>query len=381
MLAEAAHRLGLEPLCFAARADDPGPRLCPGSVFGEICDASALSRFFRQVRCVVYENEFLPRKPLERALEGSGASLLPSAAVLERFQDKLTQKEALRAVGIPHAPAAVWEGQGDPAAWVSACLRTLGGRAVFKWSRLGYDGKGIWLVGDSLPATLERAAAFFRAGVRAGGRIYSEPWVEYRRELAMVGCRSVTGEFASYPLVESRQEGGVCRWVAGPATGLGVGVDVETAAKRDLRRLAEAEGLVGCFGVEFFETEKGELWVNEIAPRVHNTGHFTLDGAETSQFENHWRAALGWPLGGTRPSPSFAMLNLLGPEGFEGEAKPPVPDAHSRPHWYAKAQARPGRKLGHLNAVSAESGRAMELVAGLERAGRQWSKLQVGEGA
>jgi 5-(carboxyamino)imidazole ribonucleotide synthase len=245
---------------------------------------------------------------------------------------------------------------------------------VFKWARLGYDGKGVFLVqpGDTRSGALE---SFFREAANRGVPIFCEERVEFKRELAMVAALSTQGEFKHWPLVVSDQSGGICRKVLGPATALGISQAAETYAREACEKLARAVGLVGVFAVEFFETATGELSVNEIAPRVHNTGHYTQDASRTSQFENHWRAVLGLPLGETTTSAGFVMINLIGPPGparlvsRETIAKP---GAEGVLHWYKKKEIRTGRKMGHLNGRVEQVSELPALVKALEQQRLKW---------
>lgn len=351
MLAKAAFRLGHRPVVLAGSPDEPAAQICPDAIIGHWNDPDALKRFLGKADTIAFENEFVPRSAFEAAgIAADDSRFWPRLSAMYLLQDKLSQKRVLDELKIPTAPYRLWAG-GDPSG------------LVLKWSRMGYDGKGIWFSGD-LPKFLEGAKA-------AGAEVYAEQRVAFRRELAIVACRSRTGEFVSYPLVISEQDHGICRRVMGPATSLGVKPSLEIQAAAAARKLAERLDLVGAFAIEFFETEKGELWVNEIAPRVHNTGHYTQDAADSSQFENHWRAILGLPLGSTRTAPAFVMLNLVG-----GPAKPrlPVATAGANLHWYGKTEFRPGRKLGHLNARRESVDELPRAIAELEAIESDWKK-------
>lgn len=356
MLAEAAFRLGYRPIVLAggsassAPSDDPAAQVCPGSVFGSWEDPVALRRFLAQVDTVVFENEFVPRESFEAAgVTEDDARFFPKPRVLYRLQDKLEQKQVLAELGIPTADFRV-VADGNPIELEQFAKRWPQG-FVLKWARLGYDGKGTWLSPEtssksSIP-DLTGAIEFCKQAKKKGVQVYAEEKIAFRRELAVIGCYSVAKQFTAYPLVISEQEKGICRKVKGPAALFGVSPSLEKQAQEMAGRLAKKLDLFGSFGVEFFETENGELKVNEIAPRVHNTGHYTQDAAECSQFENHWRAVLGLPLGSTLTAPAFAMLNLIG--GPEGSTALPEPSTYARLHWYGKSEFRPGRKLGHLN--------------------------------
>ncbi|HEU4406092.1 MAG TPA: ATP-grasp domain-containing protein [Polyangiaceae bacterium] len=376
MLAQAALDLGLRPVVFADGADDPAAQVCRDVVEGKVADGAALRAFLERVSLVAFENEFVPSEALERAAEGLGVRFGPGLPVLGRLRDKLGQKAALAELGVPSAPF-LEHVPGEPfGAWAERARGAFDGPGcVLKWSSYGYDGKGtLALDGEGpLPPGL---GAFCEEAIARGARLFAEERVRFRREVALCALHSVAGEFGAYPLVVTRQERGICVEVRGPARALGLDASLEARAVDYARRLARGLGLVGAFAVEAFELASGELWVNEIAPRVHNSAHFTLDAAETSQFENHWRALLGLPLGSTRSAPAFAMRNLLGPEGVRGGARgaprPPVA-AGTHLHWYGKAELRPGRKLGHLNGVAASVDDLDALAASLDDACGRWA--------
>lgn len=379
MLCEAAHRLGFRPVVLAAGSDDPAAQICRDAIFGGAGDPVALKRFLSEVELVAFENEFVSCGFIESiaaSLKGHPAPVfLPSLETISELQDKIRQKRVLGRLGIASAPHEVFaEKQADPVQWSRAAARKFESGCVLKWSRLGYDGKGTLILPPaevSAPGAADRIRAFFGEAAKKGVDVFAEKRIAFRRELSIVSCFSRTGEFAAYPLVVSRQESGICRLVTGPAAELGVSSELERQAQDFARRLARAMNLHGTFALELFETESGELLVNEIAPRVHNTGHFTLDCAPTSQFENHWRALLGMPLGQTGVSGPFAMLNLLGPAGCApGPVRRlPVPSASVRLHWYGKSEIRAGRKMGHLNACGAP---VSELVQRLEACEKEW---------
>jgi phosphoribosylaminoimidazole carboxylase (NCAIR synthetase) len=197
-----------------------------------------------------------------------------------------------------------------------------------------------------------------------------------------MGVCSITGEFAHYPLVISEQQGGICKLVTGPATSLGVPKKLEDQAKECVRKIGLDASLVGAYGVEMFETREGEILINEIAPRVHNSGHYTQNACAVSQFENHWRALLGIPLHQPSHTPFFGMLNLLGPPGVNVKAAKthlPVPGPHSELHWYGKEEIRPGRKLGHFNGIAHSPESLSALLKELKMCEEEWVKGLLGK--
>ena len=243
------------------------------------------------------------------------------------------------------------------------------GKVVLKWTRQGYDGKGTFLFHSK--RDLSRAIAFCKKGLaEKSAQVYAEAWIPFRRELALVSCANEQ-EQVFYPLVVTEQENGMCRRVSGPATQCGVSPQLEKQAQRMASQMAQELGILGAFAVEFFETRAGRLLVNEIAPRVHNSGHFSMNACPTSQFENHLRGVLGMPLGDTQANAGFAMLNLITPVGSRRTA---IPEASHEVHlhWYGKREFIPGRKLGHLNAVASGKSSISLLFKQLMACEKEW---------
>lgn len=370
MLAQAAEKMGTETWVLTGAADDPASRLCP-AVIGSLEEARVLRRFFSEVQLVTFENEFVDTGLLARfATEFPKLRFEPKLVVLERLQDKLNQKELLGRLGIPTAP---WVVKADPAACADL-PKTFPKGAVLKWSRMGYDGKGLLFYDPAKPDP-KALAAFFEAAAQREARVYAEQTIAFRRELAVVACRSAKGEFAAYPLVQSRQDRGICSLVTGPARLLGNTAEQESRAVGYAKRITEALDYVGVLALELFERPDGEILVNEIAPRVHNSGHFTQDACEASQFENHLRAILGLPLGSTSVKGTFAMLNILGPEGVSRPSQAlPVAPAGATLHWYEKRELRPRRKMGHFNGTATGADGLAKMVQSLEAAERKWTQ-------
>lgn len=335
MLALAGYPLGLH-----FRFLDPSPEAPVGRiaqrVTADYSDHAALEKFANGLELVTYEFENVPVEAAKFLAER--VPVYPPPAALEAAQDRVAEKTLFRNLEIsttdflPIAKPAEFE----------AAVKELGLPAVLKTSRMGYDGKGQW--------TLRTAEDVAKAKAELPQvALILERFVPFRRELSVLAVRSRNGETAFYPLVENHHLGGILRLSLAPAPGLEPAV--QRTAEDIARRVLESLKYVGVLAIEFFEHE-GRLLANEMAPRVHNSGHWTIEGAVTSQFENHLRAVLGLPLGSTGPAGHCAMLNLIGdlPEPSEVLA---VPDAHL--HFYGKAP-RPGRKLGHvtLRAASPE---------------------------
>ena len=335
MLALAGYPLGLH-----FRFLDPSPEAPVGRiaqrVTADYTDHAALEKFSNGLELVTYEFENVPVEAAKFLAER--VPVFPPPVALEAAQDRLGEKTLFRSLGIsttdfvPIARPEEFE----------AAVKELGLPAVLKTARMGYDGKGQWILRTAEDVAKARSELPKVA-------LIVERFVPFRRELSVLAVRSRSGETAFYPLVENHHRGGILRLSLAPVPGLEP--PVQRAAEDIARRVLESLKYVGVLTIEFFEHE-GRLLAHELAPRVHNSGHWTIEGAITSQFENHLRAVLGLPLGSTGAAGYSAMLNLIGdlPESSEVLA---VSDAHL--HLYGKAP-RPGRKLGHvtLRAASPE---------------------------
>jgi 5-(carboxyamino)imidazole ribonucleotide synthase len=340
-----------------------------------------IGQFLSQVNVCGFESELIDCGALREAASASAPSVrfVPGLETMERLSEKLEQKRILKSLGIPSAPFV--EGpasEADLDSWLESLARRFGSSFVIKWSKHGYDGRGVIMVGPDLADP--RASC--RLALSRGVKLYAEAKVDFVRELALIGCHSTNGDFLTYPLVISEQEGGICRRVRGPAVSFGINARFETLAVQYAEKIAKALPLHGAFGLELFETREGDLWVNELAPRVHNSGHYSQDGCQADQFENHLRAITGQMLRAPEPQPFFAMLNLLGPQGVRGRHEggiqnlPPVPSEIAL-HWYNKEDVFPGRKLGHLNCTASSLEQLtsrMALMENYER-GIPWRKL------
>ncbi len=312
---------------------------------------------------VTLENEFVDADSLA-ALEQFGHSLWPDSATIRVVQDKLLQKRALADAGLPVPRFATAPDKNS----VLAAAEKFGWPLLLKKRRNGYDGKGNF--------TLRSAADIDAAWAQLDGeseRAFIEEFCRSPLELAMMITRGRNGEMATYPVVETIQRDHICHLVKAPAA-----IPAETAARAAeiARKAVETSDCVGAMGVEMFLTGNGKILINELAPRVHNSGHYTIEACVCSQFENHIRAVLGWPLGSTAMrAPAAAMVNLLGagkgPAHRTDWPKPSrFPDAH--PHIYGKTLSAPGRKMGHVTALGETIEEALataQRAAGLIRFG------------
>ena len=347
MTAQAAIDLGIDLVTLASSPADPAIAACADHVVGPPSSLAALIELAGRVDVVTFDHEHVP-SGLARSLVNRGSVVRPGPAALELVQDKLVARADLAAAQFPVPAFAPLDG--DPVAGVSAFAADHGWPVVAKARGGGYDGRGVALIAGP-------ADAAFLTDVPPGSW-YVEAHVPFVRELAVVLARRPSGEVATYPLVETVQQDGICVELLMPAP-----VDRAVAGRATSLAVALANGVdaVGIVAVELFLLENGGLVVNELAVRPHNSGHGTIEGTVTSQFENHLRAVLDWPLGSTDlMAPAVAMANVLGdPAGGDPMRRLPraltVPGAHV--HLYGKSFA-PGRKLGHVTVTGADMAEA-----------------------
>ncbi len=343
----AAWPLGIR-VAVLGRPDEPAAPMAAGLVEGDWRDAEAVARLGAACGVVTLENEFVDAAALA-AVQEAGTPVRPDPGSLATVQDKALQKELLRGAGLPTARFAVVEAASE----LAAAGRDLGWPLMLKARRLGYDGYGNATCADED----EARAAFGR--LDAGDGVLAEGLVPFERELAVMVARTPSGAEAAYPVVETVQANHVCHEVIAPAP---IAADAAGRAAEVARAAAAAANGLGVTGVEMFLAPRGEVLVNELAPRPHNSGHYTIEAAETSQFENHLRGVLDLPLGDVAlRARAAAMVNLLGSR--TGPARPAVrgplavPGAHL--HLYDKAEVRPGRKMGHVTALGETAGDAL----------------------
>ena len=346
MMAQYAVPLGLPLRLLAEGPDVSAAQVVPGCVVGDYRDLETLRTVTEGCAVVTFDHEHVPTEHLH-ALSDVGVACRPGPQALVHAQDKSVMRARLDELGIPsprHALVA------DPAA-VTAFADSVGGfPVVLKTTRGGYDGKGVWVVGSE-----EEAAEAFRTADAAGVAVLAEEKVDFRREVSALVARSPSGQAAAYPVVESVQVGGVCTEVIAPAPGLAE--DLAVQAQHIALTVAGALDVTGILAVELFETVDGRVLVNELAMRPHNTGHWSMDGAVTSQFENHLRAVLDLPLGSPDARETWTvMVNILGgPNGelsenlYGGYPHVFARDPSLKVHLYGK-EVRPGRKVGHVTA-------------------------------
>ncbi|QWC19791.1 5-(carboxyamino)imidazole ribonucleotide synthase [Halorubrum sp. 2020YC2] len=364
MLAEAAAPLGVDLVVLDPTPDCPAAPVAADQVVGEFDDADAIDELAARVDALTFEIELADPETLAAASEEHGVPVHPDPASLEMIQDKLVQKEALAEAGIPVPEfVAVATAEG-----LERVVEEFGG-VMLKAREGGYDGRG------NVPVEApDEAAAALDA---VGGAAMAEEFLDFEREIAVMGLKGADGETRTYPVTETVHREEILRESVSPARADDAIVEEAESVARDV--LAALDGR-GVYGIELFETREGEVLVNEIAPRPHNSGHWTIEGARTSQFENHVRAVLGWPLGPTDLVAPAVTANVLGnvhesralvsqPEsqrdsGDVDETRPAAlrnvetvldaPDADL--HWYGKDDVYPLRKMGHLTVTARDSG-------------------------
>ncbi len=342
MTAVAGLRLGCDVVVLERNNFSPAVSLATHSLVGDWNSPEALIKLASEVDVVTLENEFVDADSLA-ALEKAGYPLYPGSKTIALVQDKLTQKQTLSNASIKMAEFLAISTTAD----IQAAAEKFGWPLVLKARRNGYDGKG--------NATLNSAKDIDVAWAKLDGdnrSLYVEAFCPFIKELAIMVTRSQNGEIVTYPLVESVQKDHICHIVRAPADE--TEEIIEKATELASKAVATIDG-IGTIGVEMFLTEDGEVLLNEMAPRVHNSGHYTIEACECSQFENHVRAVLGWPLGSTKMiTPAAVMINLLGVENGSGyptgiEQALTIEGAHI--HVYGKSMTTVGRKMGHVTAL------------------------------
>lgn len=341
MLALAGHPLGVRCLFL-----DPSPTACARSVgelmLGEYDDPRLLDQIAARAKVVTYEFENVPASSLQYL--APRIAVRPAPEVLQVARDRWHEKQIFTELGIPTPPFVAVDSLDD----LKAAVATIGLPAVLKARTLGYDGKGQYVV----RAPADVAPAFAKLG---GVPLILEAWVAFQREVSVLAVRGLTGETRFYPLSENLHKGGVL------VQSISRQADPMTAVARDyIGRLLDRFQYAGVLALELFQVGD-TLLANEMAPRVHNSGHWTIEGAETSQFENHIRAILGLPLGGTQAVAHTAMVNFIGtlPDSAQVLA---VPGTHL--HIYGK-EPRPGRKLGHATVRADDEASLLQALGAL----------------
>jgi 5-(carboxyamino)imidazole ribonucleotide synthase len=330
MTALAAVRLGYRCHVFTNEIDSPAAQVCRAETVAEFTDRDALERFARAVDIATWEFENIPAESVRRV--AALKPVLPRPEILEIAQDRLREKDFLRSIDVATAS---YREVSDPAALLRA-MSDFGYPAVLKTVRMGYDGKG--------QVTLTPEIGAEEAWRRMGGEIgILESFVDFSCEISVIVARGANGAWATYPPVENQHVNHILDTTIAPAR-----IPAETAMRAEAiaRHVAEKLDLVGVLAVEMFVTQPGDLLVNEIAPRPHNSGHWTIDACITSQFEQLVRALCGLPLGSVEHHSDAVMRNLLGHDIDKWREALNEPTA--KLHLYGKTEIQPGRKMGHV---------------------------------
>lgn len=328
-----------------------------GQLFkGSIDDIDSLKRFFSKVNFITFENEFIDIETLGKVKEEfPKVFILPSIPNIQITQNKLSQKFLFQKLNLPTANFKGFDPQIDQLlSWLRNTAFASKNGFMLKRAMGGYDGKGNHIV--KTLGELEKATVFCQKAINDKTTVYAEELVKFDKELAQVYTRSMNGDFIAYPLVISEQEKNVCKLIYGPATEFDIPREIESETSSIGKKIAEELKFVGTFAIEYFYVN-GKIMINEMAPRVHNSGHYTLDAAPVNQFENHLFAVLGSKLKSPSTYPFFAMRNILGPEGLEKTFDKDInknfkQTEDAKVYWYNKIQTSPLRKLGHINTIS-----------------------------
>ena len=345
MMAQGAKNLGIALCVQTPSEQDPAVAIAQKAVFGPVADATVTATLAQHCDVITFENEFIDLPTLKQ-LESRGVTFYPQLDCLAPLLDKYDQRQYCDRIGLPSPPFATLNDESD-LSLLAEKVNSVGLPLALKTRRHGYDGQGTFIL-----ATLEAVKEKWQQlGYQP---VLLEAFVDFEKELAIMVARSQSGEIALYPVVETEQIEQICRRVVAPAR-------ISQKATDEVRAIAtqlmNSLGVVGVFGIELFLTKTGQVLINEVAPRTHNSGHYTLDACQTSQFEQQLRAVAGRPLGAsTLTRPGAVMVNLLGTENSATDyadrraALAAIPDTYL--YWYRKQQSRIGRKMGHVTVLT-----------------------------
>ncbi|MDZ4676984.1 MAG: 5-(carboxyamino)imidazole ribonucleotide synthase [Oligoflexia bacterium] len=349
MLALSAYNLGLRPYVFVRSMDECAVEVA-AEAFIDDQSVESLAKFYDKVDVLVIENEFVDLALLQAVL--GAKPLYPSLDCLQLVQNKLDQKNNLKKYKIPTLDFIPVRSLED----IHKVEEKFGPSFVLKKAQFGYDGRGTFIIQGKDKFDYE---TFKKDYSSFNG--YAEPLAKFKKEIAVIVARSITGETNCYPIIETHQENGMCQWTMIPA---GIPKNIVKKAQDIAQKVIKKFEGIGVFGVEMFWLNNGDVVVNEIAPRVHNSGHITMNACTVSQFEQHWRAVLGYSLGDTNLAvKAGAMMNIIGAIQKD-QSRITFDKAHAQSwiHWYGKAGATLGRKLGHVNVVGKNSVHALALA-------------------
>ena len=343
MLAAAASRLGLRSCVLAPETDAPAFDVASVQIIADYDDEDALKELSRIANIATFEFENVPVKTVE-ALTALGVEVAPGARALAAAQDRLHEKEFILSIGAEVAPFHAV----DDLASLETGLEKVGRPAILKTRRLGYDGKGQTIIRDDPDLNLTWRQATEKAWQEIGARpAILEGFVPFACEISIIGARARDGVVALYDPPRNDHRGGILRQSVVPCRAPQAAID---AARKIAADLLNTLDYVGVAGIEFFVLKDGGVLVNEFAPRVHNSGHWTLEACAVSQFEQHMRAVAGWPLGDPRRHSDAEMINLIGDDAADWRAL--TADLGAALHLYGKKEIRDGRKMGHITRLN-----------------------------
>lgn len=356
MTALAAHTLGIETHIYCSESQtSPAQQVATKTFKGALNDLNALLGFCQDCDVVTLENEFIDQKILNAIDQKFPDKLFPHSGSFALIGDKITEKLTFQQAGINVVPFSKVNTKED----VIAFAKSYGFPLVLKSAKGGYDGYG--------NITLKNESDLSDHFTKLKGELLVEAFIPYERELAIMVARNKKGEMVFYPVAHTIQENHICHFVSVPAD---ITTDIEQQIIDQSKKAMLAIDAIGIFAFEFFLTKENQLYLNESAPRPHNSGHYSIEGCETSQFENHVRSVLNLPLGKTTlRSPKVLMLNLLGTSSGPAELKPmenflSVKDGYL--HLYGKQESRPGRKMGHYTLLGNDSKKMMATLSKLK---------------
>lgn len=355
MLAEAAAPLGVEVVVLDPTPDCPAALVARDQIVAEFDDEAGIRELAARADVLTFEIELADQDVMERVSESTGTPVHPKPSTLRTIHDKLVQKRELEDAGVPVPPFR----EVDDADDVRAAIDDYGAPVMLKARTGGYDGRG------NVP--VESTADAEDALESVAGPAMVESFVDFEREVSVIAVKG-EDEIATFPIGENVHEEEILRETIVPARSSDAVTERAHAVARDVLEVMDGRGV---YGIELFETSDGEILLNEIAPRPHNSGHWTIEGAQSSQFEQHVRAVLGWPLAATELRSPTVMANLLGDVGEErpaqlGDIDEILGTPGANLHWYGKRQARPLRKMGHVTLAASEPDASVDEL--LERA-------------
>ena len=360
MLALKCHCMGIEPYILASSRHEPASQVTSFFVKGRLSSKKDLRRFLQQVDLAVFENEFLDMTQLSQISKEVKTTVYPSPKVMQILQDRLTQKKLLKKYSIPTADfkTVSFSDPKKPGRLLQQLLSLFPKGVVLKKRNQGYDGYGTCILNPSVPASRDKALQF----IKKNKNLIAEEFISFKKEMALILARNKQKQIIELPLVHTYQESAKCLWLKGPCRHKN-----KTVLLKKLKNMMESIDYIGVLAFELFDVSS-RLLVNELAPRVHNSGHYSLSALSEDQFTLHIKAVLNYTL--HTPyllSRGFAMLNLLSHKNLKAQIKQLSQVKGADLYWYGKSEYRPGRKMGHINALAGTPKKALSLITKLSK--------------